>query len=59
LRAAGVDRAGAQGRDRATERVENVDRQLLARLRREIGERGASGVFGEGFDLGSLRVSFR
>jgi hypothetical protein len=29
-----------------------VHRQLLARLRREIGERGASGIFGEGFDLG-------
>ena len=52
LRAAGLDRAGAQGGDTAAERIQNVDRQLLARLRREIGERGASGIFGEGFDLG-------
>ena len=52
LCAAGLDRAGTQGGDTATERVQNVYRQLLARLRREIGERGASGIFGEGFDLG-------
>ena len=52
LRATGSDRACAQGGDTAAERVQNVNRQLLARLRREIGERGASGIFGEGFDLG-------
>ncbi len=44
--------AGTQGGNTATERVQNVYRQLLARLRREIGERGASGIFGEGFHLG-------
>jgi len=52
LCAAGLDRTCAQGRDTAAEGVQDVDRQLLARLRREIGERGASGIFGEGFDLG-------
>jgi hypothetical protein len=38
LRATGFDRACAQGGDTAAERVQNVHRQLLARLRREIGE---------------------
>jgi hypothetical protein len=58
LRAAGLDRAGAQGRDAAAQRVQNVDRQLLARLCRKIRERSAGGVLGEGLNLGHRRVPF-
>ena len=44
---------GAQTSKRlSVPRVQDVNRQLLARIRREIVEFGASGVPGESFDLG-------
>ena len=51
LLATGLNRAGAQGGNAAAQRVQDVNRQLLARLRREVGELSAGGVPGEGFDL--------
>ena len=38
LLATGLNRAGAQGGDAAAQRIQDVNRQLLARLRREVVE---------------------
>src|SRR5277367_2709480 len=52
LLATSLNRAGPEGGDAAAQRIQYVNRQLLARLRREVVEFGASGVPGESFDLG-------
>jgi len=55
LLAAGLDRAGTQGGDAAAQRVQNVDRQLLARGGREIVEGGTGGIPGQSLDLRQRR----
>src|SRR5580698_7000045 len=52
LLATSLNRAGPEGGDAAAQRIQDVNRQLLPRLRREVVEFGASGVPGESFDLG-------
>src|SRR5580658_7443994 len=51
LLATGPDRARAEGGDAAPQGVEDVNRQLRTRLARQGAEVGASGIFGESFNL--------
>src|ERR1700730_16382773 len=52
LCATSLNRTTPKRGDAAAQRIQDVNRQLLARLGREVVEFGASGVPGESFDLG-------
>src|ERR1700679_2524789 len=56
LLATGLDRAGAEGGDAAPHGVENVNWQLRTRLARYGIELGASGIFGERFNLSHAEI---